>query len=80
MKSNVLRFPKELTAQRDEKNKLESSESKAWDERLEESFNLIDQMNDLDLMRLREAFDKARLDWPEEKAELPEKNKLHSIL
>jgi len=80
MKSNVLRFPKELTAQRDEKNKLESSESKAWDERLEESFNQIDQMNDLDLMRLREAFDKARLDWPEEEAELPEKNKLHSIL
>ncbi len=80
MKSNVLHFPKELTAQKDEINELESAESKAWDERLEESFDIIDKMNDLDLMRLREAFDKARLDWPEEEAELPEKNKRHSFL
>ncbi|EAQ64795.1 hypothetical protein MED121_23639 [Marinomonas sp. MED121] len=80
MKSNVLHFPKELTAQKNEINELESAESKAWDERLEESFDIIDKMNDLDLMRLREAFDKARLDWPEEEAELPEKNKRHSFL
>ena len=80
MKSNVLRFPQELTTKNSETIAAHNLKSKTHDELLEESFNLIDQMNDLDLMRLREAFDKARLDWPEEEAELPEKNRIHSTL
>jgi len=79
MKSNVLRFPKELTTKPDAEKTISSVPAKTHDELLEESFDLIDKMNDLDLMRLREAFDQARLDWPEEEAELPEKNKIHSI-
>lgn len=78
MKSNVLRFPKELTTKSDVKDSSQMSQ-KDHEELLEESFKLIDQMNDLDLMRLREAFDQARRDWPAEEAELPEKNKIHSL-
>lgn len=79
MKSNVLRFPNELTTPSATEVTTSENKVKAHNALLEESFDLIDQMNDLDLMRLREAFDKARLDWPEEEAELPEKNKIHSI-
>jgi hypothetical protein len=76
MKSNVLRFPKELTT---------NSEGGPTAQALnvqgpKQASDMMVEMNDLDLMRLREAFDKARQEWPEEEAELPEKNKIHSIL
>lgn len=75
MKSNLLRFPQELTTRSAENIASQAVRSKCVDSASE----LIPQMNEMDLMRLREAFDKARLDWPEEEAELPEKNKIHSF-
>lgn len=75
MKSNVLRFPQELTTKGTGKGVTQKNNSKNRDD----ASALMVKMNDMDLMRLREAFDKARLEWPEEEAELPEKNKIHSI-
>ncbi len=75
MKSNVLRFPKELAIKSEGDLITQISEVQPP----KQASDMMIQMNDLDLMRLREAFDKARQDWPEEEAELPEKNKIHSI-
>ena len=74
MKSNVLRFPKELNAKTDEEIMRLNTPSSP----LETQFQASQTDNDIDLMRLRDAFDKARLNWPEEEAELPEKNKIRS--
>jgi len=76
MKSNVLRFPKELTIKSEGDLLAQTSDARPP----KQAADMMIQMNDLDLMRLREAFDKARQDWPEEVAELPEKNKIHSTL
>lgn len=75
MKSNVLRFPKELAT----KSEGELITQVAVVQSPKPASEFI-EMNELDLMRLREAFDKARQEWPEEEAELPEKNKIHSTL